>query len=194
MIRFLGLALLVYCSIVLSNDQVEYLRYVGFEVGHSLAHSHLHSLLKGDKKLSHYNQYINSYLGYKIGKYTAFEFGSFKADSMNTSRNHREGRTKSHGIHMGFVFLLPLSNNLNFLPGIGVTHTSLHLNKKDCFDIKEDGVSPRFMLGTQYAINDNLNIRGALIYNRSAGFYSAPMTITNMIHLGVGLNYSFEAK
>lgn len=194
MIRFIGLALFVYCSIVLANDQAEYLRYVGLEVGHSLAHCRMNVFLNRDKKLSHYSQHINSFLGYRIGRYTAFEFGSFKSDCLNTSRNHREGRTKMHGLHMGFVFLLPLSKNLDFVPGVGVVHTFLHISKNNSFDIKEDGVTQRLMLGLQYALNDNLKVRGSAVYHRLAGFYSHQMPIINMMHFGIGLNYSFNTK
>lgn len=192
--RFSALATIAYGSMIFACEPVDYLRYVGMDVGHSFVQTFVMAPESDDKKVHHQAQQVNVYSGYRIGKYAAFEMGAFKVYSLNSSANHRDGMARSQGFHMGFVFSLPLTDSLNFIPGLGVSHVFVHSHKPGAFDVKENGPTPRLMMGAEYKVNNEWRIRVSAIYNRLNGFYSGPVSMSGNVNVGVGLNYSFWPK
>ena len=185
--KYLFLSAFAYSSLVASAP--EYLRYMGVDAGRTLSKT-VHFDGDSDKEIRHKPEYVGVYNGYRIGQHAAFEFGAFSSRALNTSRSHRIGQTHIDGLHMGFVFFLPVTNRFEALPGMGVAQVVTRVRTPEVF-IKEKGIVPRLMFGAQFKITDRLRLRGSFAWHRMGGVYSHMIHFSQCVHASVGLNYSF---
>ena len=192
--KFILPLLVSFSSIVSAN---EHLRYIGFDLGQSATKSMIDQYNYPNNKSSkvrHASQMASIYTGYSMGNYAAFELGAMSSKSLNRSKNVREGRTNIDCLHMGFVFWLPISNNIELIPGIGVAHVMVHATQHKVFDTRDKGIVPRLVFGGQYKINEQLRLRASANWHRMSGVYTYHVSFNQSLHFGLGLNYSFHPK
>jgi len=186
--RLISLILLSYCGVVLANNR-EALRYIGFDLGKVFSKHHI--LTNRDEFWSRQtSKYINVYVGYKLGDYASFEFGGFKGGPY--LRPERMAKTNIDGLHMGFVFFLPILKNLSLIPGMGMTQVNIHSSELSAYNMKNRGIVPRLLVGAQYHITKELHFRSSIVWHRMSSIYSHQLTYNKTLQAGIGLNYSIR--
>lgn len=138
-----------------------------------------------------HSPFLNLYAGHILDKYTAFEIGAFKNFIFTDFNNRKQATVKIEGLHMGFVFTLPVYQDILFLPGVGVSYASVILSTPNYF-ARENGIIPRLMAGLQYKLTEKLNLRGSLVWNYLSNVYNRDVIFHNTFNIGIGINYMFE--
>jgi OOP family OmpA-OmpF porin len=103
--------------------------------------------------------------GYQITPNVAVEAGYADMGHIHSDSGTVNGRSE----YLDAVGLLPLGHNWSALGSLGVAHTSLHTANGN-----DDGVGPKIGLGAEYAINQNVSLRGEWEQYRPSVFGDHP--------------------
>lgn len=145
-------------------------------------------------KIKHHCAHVNMYTGYRMGDYAAMEGGVFTSRSFNDPRRaETEGKAHAHGLHMGWVFIIPVLSKVEAIGGLGVSFAWVHIYRPNSINLKQEGVVPRLMLGAQYDISNRFKLRGSIVWHNMNGICRNKLSVKNVVNIGVGVNYSFES-
>ncbi len=203
---FILFVLFFFSSVTNACPECDFRYYSGVDFGltsnqflNVLTPSFEQNLLAGSRssgvsKIDHKGNSANIYAGIKLGSFVAFESGLFIHQSLCKGNISREGQTRVSGFHSGFVFIFPLTDNLDLVPGVGASYLFLRSHKPKIFDIKENGLLPRIFFGAQFRLTDELKLRCSFALHSLGGASRNIVAMSDITSGSLGLHYSFNVK
>ncbi len=190
-------------SLLLAYDVPMGAQHIGVDLGESFSGSDMEYIDSRNHRRSITKKYIvphiNLYLDYRLDKYLSFEYGIFNTQSYNAKKDRKHGCLKTRGAHAGFVLHVPILNRVELTPGIGVSYLQHTLQELDRYDYRKRNINytknhlvTRVLAGTQVQLNDHLDLRFSLVWNKMIHAYYQHLMLDDIFNYNVGLRYRFQ--
>jgi opacity protein-like surface antigen len=133
---------------------------------------------------------LNVYLGYELGNFKsidyALEVGGFITKNTDRTNGGVSTDSQESGIYADLVGKYALPYNFSAIGSAGIQYSKLSVENTTT-NINENEFAPRLGAGLEYAINDDLAVRGMVRY----AFTDYNDTVQNTAQYTIGMNYKF---
>lgn len=129
---------------------------------------------------------LNVYGGLKANEFVGVEVGTVLQKSKNLSGT----RFSSNTYHGTVIGTLPVSEGLNALGGVGVSHIR-YSAKTSAETLKFNKTVPRFVGGVEYLLFPYTHLRATVIYQHTDSLKVGNTQPNDSCFGSIGINYSF---
>jgi opacity protein-like surface antigen len=157
--------------------------YIGADSAWQLLHA------KSNGRSLKHNEYmpkLNLYAGIKFNDFGRIEAGTL----IQKSRIISGSKLRKTDTHITVLGAYPISEGASLLGGVGLTRAKLTYLQPT---VKRSVVkiAPRLVGGAEYALGNNVNVRGTIAYHMTHGLRIGGIKPRDSYLISGGLNYSF---
>lgn len=129
---------------------------------------------------------LNVYMGYNIDDYYAIEWGGFMTTENDRTVSGVSTDAEEYGVFVDAVGKYAMEYDFTLLGTVGLQYSKLKVQNTTT-DFSESEIAPRLGAGLEYAVSDNMKVRGMARYV----FSDYDGEVGNAVQYTLGMNYAF---